>query len=398
MTETTHEQIPRVLIIRGDLNSHSGYARATSLYLSTLETRFDIILGVDIHAHPTRHVTIFPYPLIDDFQLAKLARREDVAAVVLTISTPNNFKSFSGAKNIGLFFWETTRLGNERWITSMHRVDEVWVPTRFMQPMLEAEGLLTPIRYMPCPIPPSRVQTAPGADDGLVLREIALSPAKTIDTISLAALRARSDMLFLSINSFIPRKGFPVLADAWLDLAGRHPGSALIIKATSIDSTETPVALFGRIQHLFQQVSRRHAIQHSQVYVAAESLPESTMQTLSRTCDGFISMSFGEGLGLGLFETLLAGKPVICPRHTSFKDFLPSDYPYFVSTDVANYGLADPVGVNPVTARWGVPREGSLQLAVAQLAADLRGGRCDAVIERTVAHFLAHSQMDKAAL
>lgn len=390
----------RILVIRGDLNSHSGYARAISLYLTLLEPDFDIVLGVDIHAQPDRHVAVWPYPLIDDFMLAKVVRRSDSHVFVLTVSTPNNFRSFIGAKCVGLFFWETTRLGNERWMTSMRRVDEVWVPVPFMRTMLRDEGLLTPVRCIPCPLPvpgrPDRpAHDAAAAPPELALREISLVPAARGALTTLAAVRAACSVLFLSVNSFIPRKGFPVLADSWFDLLRTHPSAALVIKATSIDAHETPAQLLTRLEHLFQQVARRYALPSSRVFVATGALPQSTMQALSATCDSFVTLSFGEGLGLGLFETLLAGKPVICPRHTSFADFLPAAYPYFVETELANVGLADPVGVNPISAPWGVPREGALTAAVGRLLADRAAGRLAGVLDDAVDHFRAACRPDE---
>lgn len=384
----------RVLVVRGDLNSHSGYTRATQLYLAMLEKCFDSIVGVDLHAHPQRFVSVWPYPLIEDRLVRELAVGKNNDTTVLTISTPNNFRSFIGAKSIGLFFWETTRLGNADWVTSMNAMDELWLPASFMHDMLEFEGVTTPLRVVPCPLPAMANMTTESAEKeafprklpNLILKEIALKPGPR-KTTTLADLRRITPFLLLSTNSFIPRKGFPVLAQSWLDVAAAHQECALILKVTSVDATETQAALFARIEALFQNVARAYPGLSARVFVLTGSFPDRTMQELGHACDAFLTLSFGEGLGLGLFENLMIGKPVICPRHTSFQEFLPEDYPYFVDTAVANYGLADPIGVNPISAHWGVPTEGALLSAVDRLLADQKREMIGFTVGKAITHF-----------
>jgi glycosyltransferase involved in cell wall biosynthesis len=377
----------RVLIVRGDLNSYSGYSHATRLYLEWLEHDFDIILGVDLHGHPSRHVGVWPYPLIDDDYVDSAARTQGTDVVVLTISTPDNFRPFDSARSIGLFFWETNRLGNQAWVAAMNEIDEVWVPAKFMQPMLESEGVEVPVTYMPCPMPEvSDIPRTPFFPD-LILSEIPLHPGASPRPIPLSELRASSDLLLLSTNTLIPRKGFPVLADEWLGVVLSHPRAALVLKVSTIDVTETSDQLFERVATLFAQVARRHHVETSRVYLCTGSLTHDTMRALGQVCDAFLTLSFGEGLGLGLFENLLAGKPAVCPRHTSFAEFLPSDYPYFLETEVANFGLADPVGVNPISAYWGVPLEGSLVATIDTLITDLREHRTQPTVTAAVDHF-----------
>ena len=387
MQNSRKTPVHRVLVVRGDLNSYSGYAYATRLYLESLEADFDVVLGVDLHGHPSRHVAVWVYPLIDDGLILSVASQPDVDLVVLTISTPDNFRRFESAQNVGLFFWETTRLGNASWITSMNHIDEVRVPAAFMREMLETEGVTTPIVYAPCPLPESIERPELTDIPNITLREIPMHPAGQAAFHTLAEIRANSKRLFLSTNSFIPRKGFPVLVDEWLTVVDAYPEAALILKVSTIDVTETPDRLYDRIERLFAQIGQRHNLTSTRVFVCTASLTHEAMQALGSTCDAFLTMSFGEGLGLGLFENLLSGKPVICPRHTSFEEFLPTDYPYFLDTEVANFGLADPVGVNPISARWGVPREGSLLTTIRQLIVDLDEGRAQPAIDNAIKHF-----------
>lgn len=377
----------RVLIVRGDLNSYSGYAYATRLYLEWLECQFDIVLGVDLHGHPSRHVAIWPYPLISDEYISSAIRADNTDVVVLTISTPDNFRPFASARNIGLFFWETNRLGNQAWVAAMNEIDEVWVPAAFMQEMLESEGVEVRVIYRPCPMPEGSETPHPTVFPDLVLREIPLRAGATARPIPLSELRASSDLLLLSTNTLIPRKGFPVLADEWLGVVEAHPRAALVLKVSSIDVTETANRLFERVATLFRLVAGRHQVEASRVYLCTGTLSPDTMRAMGQVCDAFLTLSFGEGLGLGLFENLLAGKPALCPRHTSFAEFLPPDYPYFLETEVANFGLADPVGVNPISARWGVPREGSLIATIDSLITDLREHRTQAAVAAAVDHF-----------
>ncbi|MFT4171284.1 MAG: methyltransferase domain-containing protein [Rhodocyclaceae bacterium] len=384
----------RTLVLRGDLNSRSGYAKACTLYAGQMSAHFDLVLGADIHGHPARSFGSWPYPLIDDLLVPVLCARPSVQATVLTVSTPDNFVVHPMARNLGLFFWETDRLGNAAWIRHINGLDAMWVPAAFMKTMLEREGVQVPVLHVPCPLAGERVAVDAARADALALTDITAPDERST---SLAAVRQRYRHVLLCTNTFIPRKGFAVLLAQWHEVAARYPDTALVIKTSSIDVHETARSLHDKLRRLWRDTAPE-AVVAGGVYVSCESLPGEQLQALEAASDAFVTTSYGEGLGLGLFDSLLAGKPVICGRHSSFEDMLPDDYPYFLDTEFANFGLPDPVGVYPVSARWGVPREGALLAVVERLRADLASRVAHAYVAAAASHVASTYRADFAEI
>jgi glycosyltransferase involved in cell wall biosynthesis len=373
-----------VLVVRGDLCSTSGYARATGLYLSQIEDEYGAVLGVDLHAHWARPTTSWEYPLVDDAAIAQLAQRDDTTIDVLTIATPDHFRPFPVRRNIGCFFWETDRLGNAAWIAMInHCVSEVWVPAAFMGTMLVREGVFKPIVWRPCPLPvPLEIERS--GNLAVVLQEVGFDAAAQPVLTTLQRLRESADPLFLSTNTFIPRKGLPVLVHEWQSVLDICPEAALILKVAAIDVTMSRADLQEAVETVIRDVWEGRS--RTNIYLLMGSLGADDMAVLTRTVDAQLTTSFGEGFGLGVFESLAAGRPAICPRHTSLAELLPVDYRYFIDTAWENVGLADPAGVYPISARWGVPCEGSLRHVVRLMIDDRRDGNLDHHVTRAVSH------------
>lgn len=268
-------------------------------------------------------------------------------------------------------------------------MDEMWAPAPFMVSVLKDEGVTAPIRVVPCPlhIDTLRYEPSPMSGGRVLVQELRSSPEDATHQVTLSDLRDSVRYLFLATNSFIPRKGFAVLFQEWFSVARRYPETALLVKTSSLDINETPEDLKARLELLATDIARQHDLVSTQIYVYAGPLDPAGMAQMSQVCDAAISLSFGEGLGLGLFENLLADKPIICPRHTSFADYLPKEYPYFLETEIANVGLPDPAGVYPISARWGVPAEGALLRAIQRLFADLESGRLAELVDGAKKHF-----------
>ena len=65
----------RLLIIRGDLQSHSGYSAAARDYCQVLAGLFDQLIGVDIHFANDRPFEPFPFPLVSESEAQRAADR-----------------------------------------------------------------------------------------------------------------------------------------------------------------------------------------------------------------------------------------------------------------------------------------------------------------------------------
>lgn len=369
----------RLLVIRGDLNSRAGTARACKAYAKRMGQSYDYVCGVDIHYHEKRFVSSWTLPEITDDEIMVLISDDRFDISVTTISTPSEFIRFNGATNRGLFFWETDRMNKPGWMININNLDEVYVPIKIMINMLLREGCKIPIRHFPYPLDmlgmetgDVRINSTSGFCSDINLTAI----DKHIESrrCNLEHISQNYDQILLSVNTNIPRKGIPILISEWAEIASRHPKAALILKTSSIDVAKSNNDVMNEILELASKISNYGKFNIERLFVITDSLEEEQMDELYRVAGAFVTTSFGEGYGLGVFEALKRGKVAICPRHTSFAEILPSDYRYFIDTDILNVGLCDPVGVYPISAKWGIPKESALVNVVSNYIEDIKTG------------------------
>ena len=85
--------------------------------------------------------------------------------------------------------------------------------------------------------------------------------------------------------------------------------------------------------------------------LSTRTLSEAEMDDLHRRGDCYISLSRGEGWGLGAFDAATWGKPVIVTGWGAAPEFLPDGYPYFVDYDLI------PTADDEPDALWHPARE-----------------------------------------
>jgi len=246
-------QPKKVLIVRGDLNSGSGYSRAIEGLIEALASHFDVVLGVDIHRHPARALKRFEYPLVTDEIVEKaLFRATKDGSLVLNVTTPNHFRRFDGFRCAGLFFWETDRINVQQWAAGLALMDEIWVPAAFLRSAVAKAGFKGEIKIVRCPIFPRVAPTIEKSVPTVPTFEIGYGHRLIQSVSSFEAVRNRFRTLALSVNTFVPRKGYPVLAHEWGQLCRERPDSALVLKVGSIDVTESAALLLSASPRFFQ--------------------------------------------------------------------------------------------------------------------------------------------------
>ena len=363
---------PRTLVVRGDINSGTGYSRAIELYTGKIAQFFERVVGVDLHFHPSKHIRRWQHKAVDDAEVIALLSEADRRSVVLNATTPDRFTRFSGAKNVGLFFWESNRISIPAWKILSIYMDEIWAPTRFQLKALTDAQFFGQLRHVPCPFPTVAQQEGSG-ETNLMFREIG-SPGKARLGLIYSLRKIRSEFAFvvLTIGTFLPRKGFPILAHDWAKFARANPDAALLVKTSSIDVNERPDDLFGELADAFLGPARRMGLERTRVFLNTATISDAQVDAAITACDAYVACSYGEGFGLGLFESLGKGKPVACPRNSAFHELLPSDYPYFLDTDYCSVGLPDRVGLQSISSSWGIPKEGALAAALKVLRSDMQ--------------------------
>ena len=263
----------KLLVIRGDLQSQSGYSAAARDYCALLKCFIDKLVGVDIHFSSDRPYEAFPFPIVTEDEARKLATQASFV-LVLSFTTPDRYLRYEGAANVGLTFWETDRLPllkaeRSPWVEQANTMDAIWAPSSHTREVFEAAGVTIPIRVIPWPIKPPGRQVAE-LPDGEVY-DLDRSPAFAQLLASLgqfqmkrfrwsrwlrdhAAPRAAKALLsglqsspraiaepreraFLCVAQDVPRKALLLFLSEWMEFKRRPEAGpwSLILKTTPIN-------------------------------------------------------------------------------------------------------------------------------------------------------------------
>jgi len=208
--------------------------------------------------------------------------------------------------------WETDRLPDD-YVSALNRFDLVVVPSRFNLEVFRASGVATTLVALPHISRPVPAGPTP-APDGIVrfytlgtwttrkaMAETVLAFAdafSSADPVSLTVCSTEEDHIALDR---IARRGWAVHPDE-----GR---TWFTMEQLLADRTPAPVELRTRLTAA--QVDELHRSHHV-----------------------FLSLTRGEGWGLGPFDAAAWGNPVVTTGWGGVLDYLPVDSPYLVDYDL----------------------------------------------------------------
>jgi len=416
-----------LLVIRGDLQSHSGHSAAARDYCRAVNGIFDKVVGVDIHYSPDRPFEPFTHPVTTDTEAQRLAARADFT-LVLTYTTPGHYARYPGAANVGLTVWETDRLplqGEPRspWVGQINEMDGLWVQSAHSKAVYEAAGVTTPVCVVPWPARVTASSQA-GLPEGevydldrrpwlghrlirfarlrgyrfrwsrwLMERAGPRAVAHVLNSlrISSQAIESPAERALVCVAQDVPRKGLLLFLSEWLEIKRRPEATPwyLILKTTPIDPR---MPAFDFVTHFWGPVNalkRQLRVKRSGVYLWTGNLDGSGFSRLLSNTHGAVAASLGEGFCGPAAQALALGKPLVTPRHTAFADYVPEDYPYaYASRPVAVSFVNDPLRVYDPASRWEVPVPFAIANALSRFAKDtpaeraLVGARTRAYVER----------------
>jgi glycosyltransferase involved in cell wall biosynthesis len=404
----------KLLVIRGDLQSHSGYSAAARHYCQVLEGHVDRLVGVDIHFSADRPFEEFPYPLVTEKEARKLAAEADYA-LVLSFTTPDCYAVYPDAINVGLTFWETDLLplqGAEipPWVAQSNRMDVLWLPTTHTKEVFEKAGVTVPIRVIPWPIPIPK-----GSDYGLPEGEVYdldRNPlfGKTLTSIAQitedrfrvtrwlknhACPRARTRLLnklqsnpnaiaepektaFLCVAQDVPRKGLALFLSEWLEFK-RRPESkpySLILKTYPINPQTSKFDFVIRFWKHVKALRRQLRVDAARVFLWTGDLTGNDFNRLLDNTFAQVAPSFGEGFCGPAALAIASAKPLVAPRFTAFGDYIAADYPYAFATRPARVSFVDdPLRVYDPASSWHLPLPFAVADALSRLAREDRAAR-----------------------
>lgn len=292
----------------------SGYGLSAVAYIRAL-----LEAGILVTWHPNVMRARRYQSAVDVSQVrAALASMSGIEEVYATFHAPVDYDTVvvhltpehwpaalePGKRMVGYTVWETDRLP-VHWPPLLAGYDLILTPSTFSRDLFapHTESQITVLPHLP-------------RDD---------SPAA--DARSLAAFRRRfgvgeDDFLFYTVNTWILRKAMWLTLQAFLLAFAQDDRVVLLIKTTPDGELEGRG--WGPSRHLFDRILANYPAPPRVLYVSDE-LSSDDVGLLHLAGDAFVSLTRGEGFGLGAFEAAAAGTPVIMTGWGGQLDFLPAE-------------------------------------------------------------------------
>ena len=209
--------------------------------------------------------------------------------------------------NIGYWTWELGEFPSA-WQAPLDFLDEVWCPSRFIKAAVSKKSK-KPVHYLPIAIELETVK-------GFAREYFSLPP------------RSFTFLFVFDFKSFVSRKNPSACIEAFLKaFPGKDEAVNLVIK--SMDGSLYPRE-FSKL--------REETKNDPRIILIDQTFRPDEMMGLMQTCDCFISLHRSEGIGLGLAQSMLLGKPVIATGYSGNTDFTLEDNSCLVKYDLIKVG------------------------------------------------------------
>jgi len=225
-----------------------------------------------------------------------------------------------GVRRIALWSWELEEVPAE-WVPDMQWPDEVWANSRFMADTYR--------KYVKVP----SVAILPGME---------FPSARSLPHSRFGLSDKRFVFLFVfDMASRMRRKNPLGLIDAFRRAFRRDEPVDLVIKTSRGE------------QHPEEFARLKAACEANVVKLIDRVMPRAEVLALLKCCDCFASLHRSEGVGFGLAEAMVFGKPVVATGYSGNLDFMTDDTGYLVRTGRTPCGPGAPP--YPPDMLWGDP-------------------------------------------
>lgn len=279
---------------------HSGYAVAATRCIDAL-----ITAGVDVTWEPLVNrpggrvrTSVAPDAPRHLRARRRLARPGDHVVVhSVPMAWAQLRRELAPRHLVGHTVWEGERLP-QRWLTEMDCVDEFWVPTAWNRDVF-ADAFGRPVHVVPHV-----------ADPGLA----GALPIDLPDDVFVVAAVAAWDW----------RKRPDRTIEAFLDAFTADDDVVLVVKTTA-----RPIAWFPPLRPPVEEIARLVAARHRppRVVVDTDDWDDPSLRALYERADVFLSLTHGEGWGLGAFDAACRDTPVVATGWGGQVEWMGADYP-----------------------------------------------------------------------
>jgi glycosyltransferase involved in cell wall biosynthesis len=256
--------------------------------------------------------------------------------------------AFSGAYNIGYFFWELDTPAACHHL-ALQMLDEIWVSTEY--------GVSIFSGHAPCPV----VNVGMAVE---AVPEIDRHAARTYAEGKLG-IGPRNFVFFVAFDSFsfVQRKNPVGTLHAFAAAFPDDPDVRLVIKTQNRRKVRDPAQM-----RIWEEVDRLIAAD-PRIILMDETLSYEDLLKLKKGCDCYVSLHRSEGWGFGMIEAMNIGVPVLATAYSGNMDFCTEDTAWLVGYDEVELSPDDYIFVIP-GQKWAEPD-------VADAARQMRALRAD---------------------
>ncbi|MGB8635261.1 MAG: glycosyltransferase family 4 protein [Rhodanobacteraceae bacterium] len=220
----------------------------------------------------------------------------------------------TGKRNVGCTAWETDR-APAHWLPLLRRADCVIVPCANNRQAFLRSGLRVPIAVIP------HIRRHRWPD---------FTPSERVAAREDLGIRP-GNRVFYSISAWDPRKALPDLIRTYATAFMADEPVSLLIKTGRMGHDEGPLYPRRPARDLATRAITRISAQLQRppphVVLHDEEVDADSLDLIHAVGDVYVSLSRGEGWGLGAFEAATLGKPVVMTAWGGQTEFLGTDWP-----------------------------------------------------------------------
>jgi glycosyltransferase involved in cell wall biosynthesis len=280
-----------------------------------------------------------------------------------------------GKRNVGVTVWETDRIP-PHWRTLLDGADRVLVPCEQNRETFLAGGVRRPVHVVP--------HVRRHAWNAFAPSEIAAARER----FGLAEAR----FVFYAINAWDPRKALDATLATFVRAFGPDDGVAFVLKTGPIGYGRPPyygtAPCLEMAQRAVDEATDALDRDAPTICVLPYELNGRGIDMLHAIGDAYLSLSHGEGWGIGLYDAATRGTPAIATGWGGHLDYLGADWPGAVPWRATRVPVWPPWRPSYwPSQRWATPDPDAAVAAMRALVADPAPARAAA---RAIAEDIAN--------
>ena len=270
----------------GPVSDMSGFATAARGLLSRMRADESISLQImDLNRNRGEQALVAEYGSLYDTAIHSQLDMASPPDVTVRMHWPPNFSKPGSGKLVMYLPWEFGIIPRE-WVNAINtHVDEVWVPAKSVKKGFEKSGVTAPIAIVPHGVPEASCHgSAPERQPSENAR-----------------------FQFLYHGGLLWRKGIDNLLDAF-EIVARALGDRVELLVHSV---------YGDAE-IYELIRRRMSTARDsglRMRLSEEHLTSEGVQDLYARADVFVHSARSEGFGLGIFEAMSSGLPVVVSNY-----------------------------------------------------------------------------------